>query len=181
VETEGSLPHLQAPANCLFPEPDQSSTCPHIRIPEIHLIIILPSMPEFSKRSAPFRCKHQHSVCTSPLSERATCSIHLILLDFINRIILGENYRSLSSSLCIFLYNPPPVATALLGRNSLLSTLFSKAPSVHSSLNMSDHVSHPYGITDIIIFWSIPLHSHVSITPLITPAVWTIFINPLNA
>ena len=34
---------------------------------------------------------------------RATCRAHLILLDFITRKILGEKYRSLSSSTCSFL------------------------------------------------------------------------------
>jgi hypothetical protein len=37
----------------------------------------------------------------SPIS--ATCPAHLILLDFITRTILGEEYRSLSSLLCSFL------------------------------------------------------------------------------
>jgi len=37
-----------------------------------------------------------------PSAIRATCSSHRILLDFITRKILGEEYRSLSSSLCIF-------------------------------------------------------------------------------
>ena len=113
---------------------------------KIHFIIILPTMPEFSKWAPPLRLNHQHSVCTSPLPKRATCSVHLILFDFINRIIFGENYRSFSSSLCIFLY--PPAASSLLGPNILLSTLFSKVPSVHSSPNMSDHVSQPYRIID---------------------------------
>ena len=36
---------------------------------------------------------------------RATCPAHLILLDFINRTILGEKYTSLSSSLCSFLHS----------------------------------------------------------------------------
>jgi hypothetical protein len=36
---------------------------------------------------------------------RATCLAHLILLDFITRTIVGEQYRSLSSSLCSFLHS----------------------------------------------------------------------------
>ena len=53
----------------------------------------------------------------------ATCPVHHILLDFIIRKILGEDYRSLSSSLGIFLHSP--VTSSLLGPNTLLSTLFS--------------------------------------------------------
>jgi hypothetical protein len=37
---------------------------------------------------------------------RATCLTHLILLDFIARTILGEEYRSFSHSLCSFLHWP---------------------------------------------------------------------------
>jgi hypothetical protein len=41
-----------------------------------------------------------------PSSIHATCPAHRILLDFITRIIIGEQYRSLSSSLCSFLHSP---------------------------------------------------------------------------
>ena len=39
---------------------------------------------------------------------RATCPAHLILLHFITRTILGEEYKSLSSSLCSLLHSPLP-------------------------------------------------------------------------
>jgi len=34
MEPEGSLPHSQVPASCPYPDPDQSSPCPHITLPE---------------------------------------------------------------------------------------------------------------------------------------------------
>ena len=70
---------------------------------------------------------------------------HLILLDFITCTILGEEYRSLSSSLCNFLHSP--VTPSLLGPNIFLNTLFSNTLSLRSSLNVSDQVSHPYKTT----------------------------------
>ena len=73
---------------------------------------------------------------------RATCPAHLLLLDFLTRRIFGEQYRSLSSSLCSFLHTP--VTSSLLGPNISLSTLFSNTLSLHCSLNVSDQVSHPY-------------------------------------
>ena len=50
---------------------------------------------------------------SSPHPIHATCSAHLILLDFITRTILGEQYRSLISSLCSFLHSL--VTSSLLG------------------------------------------------------------------
>ena len=58
-----------------------------------------------------------------PSPKHATRPTHLILLDFITRKIFGEQYRSLSSSLCSFLHSP--FTSYLLDPNILLNTLFS--------------------------------------------------------
>jgi hypothetical protein len=56
-------------------------------------------------------------------------------------ITSGEVYKVTSSSLNSFLQ--PPATSSLLGRNILLSTLFS----VYSSLNVRNDVSYPYKTT----------------------------------
>jgi hypothetical protein len=76
-----------------------------------------------------------------PFPIQATCPAHLILLNFITHTIVGEEYRSCSSWLWSFLYSP--VTWSLLGPNFVLKTLFSNTLSLHSSLNVSDQVSHP--------------------------------------
>jgi hypothetical protein len=56
----------------------------------------MPGSPQWS----PFlRFFHQNTVHTSIVPIRATCPVYLILLDFITRTRMGEEYRSLSSSL----------------------------------------------------------------------------------
>ena len=101
-------------------------------------------MVSFPQTSPPNPCI---SLSSSPI--RATCHAHLILLDLITRTILGEEYRSFSSSLCSFLYSP--VTSSLLGPHTLLSTLFSYTLSLRPSLNVSDQVSHPYKTTGKVI------------------------------
>ena len=109
---------------------------------EIHHNIIHPSTPRYPQWSLSLRFPHQDPI--HPLSSpiRATCPAHLILLDFITCTILGEGYRSFSSSLCSLLHSP--VTSSLLGPNILLNTVFSNTLSFLSSLNVSDQVSHPW-------------------------------------
>ena len=95
-----------------------------------HLHLGLTSV-SFPQVSPPKPCIHLSS---PPM--RATCPAHLILLDFITRIILGEEYRSLSSSLCSFLH--PTVTSSLLGSYILLNTLFLKTLIPRSSKSMVD-------------------------------------------
>jgi hypothetical protein len=63
--------------------------------------------------------------------------------------ILGEVYRSWSSSLWSFLHSP--VTSSRLGPNILLNTPFPNTLSLCFSLNVSYQVSHPYKTTGKII------------------------------
>ena len=116
---------------------------PTSHLPEIYLNIIHTSTPMSPQWSPSLRFPHQDTPYT-PLSSpiRATCPAHLILLYFITRTILGEEYRSFSSSLCNFLHSP--VTSSILGPNIFLNTMFSNTLSFLSSRNVSDQVSHPY-------------------------------------
>jgi len=67
MEPEGSLPHLQKPATCPYPEPDQSSPSSQLNFFTIHFYIILPSKPRSSKWSFFLRFLHQNPAWTSPL------------------------------------------------------------------------------------------------------------------
>jgi hypothetical protein len=144
MEPQGSLPHSQVPANCPYPEPDQSTPCHHPTSEDL-FYIILPStcMLASSKWYLSLGFPNQNPVYTSPLPPTIRFTsppTHSSRFD--TRMIFGDHYRSLSSSLCSFLHCP--VTLSLLGRSILLSSLFLNNLALCFSLNVNDQVSRPY-------------------------------------
>jgi len=103
-----------SPIQYIYPHPTSWRS---ILILSTHLRLGLPS----GLFPSGFPNKTLYTPLSSPIL--ATCSAHLILLDFITRTILGEEYKSFSSSLCSLLHYP--VTSSLLGPNILLNTMFS--------------------------------------------------------
>ena len=105
MEPQGSLPDSQLPATCSYPEPARSSLyLPHytswrsILIFSSSLRLGLPSDLLLSG----FPSKSLNIPLLSPI--RATRPAHLVILDFITRKILGEEYRSISYRYIVFIY-----------------------------------------------------------------------------
>jgi hypothetical protein len=147
MEPEGSLPHSQQHATCPHPQADQSCPWPLSHVLKIYLNIILPSLSGSSKWILTLGFPHKNHVHTHHHS--ATCTTHPILVDFIIRTILGEEYRSWSSRLWSFLHFP--VTSSLFGPNILHSTIFSHTLRLRSSVGVNNHVSHPYKTKGTII------------------------------
>ena len=112
-------------------------------------ILILSTHLRLGLLPSSFPSKTLYNPLSSPI--HATCPAHLILLDFITRTILGEEYKSFSSSLCNLLHSP--VTSSLVGPNILLNTMFSNTLSFLFSRNVNDQVSHPYKTTAKLWFY----------------------------
>ena len=87
---------------------------------------------------------------------RATCPAHFIILDLITRIILDEQYRSLSSSLCSFLHSP--IAQIFP------SAPFSRKPSAYVSSSMwatKFHTHIPYIHKYFVLSKGLYNHPHI--------------------
>ena len=122
MEPEGSLPHSQVPASCPCPQTDESSPYPHIHFLKVHLNIILSSTPGSPKWSLSLNFPQQNPVYVSSLPH--TCYMpHSYSSRLYHPNNIGEEYRSLNSSLCCFLHFL--VTSCLLDPNILLNTIFS--------------------------------------------------------
>ena len=104
-----------------YSEPDQSSPCPPSHFLKIHLNIINLSMPGSSKWSLYLRFPHQNMYSLHLSPTLATWPVHLILY-LINGIIFGEEYKSLSSTLCSLLHSS--TTSSVLGPHIFVGTLF---------------------------------------------------------
>ena len=128
METEGSLPHSQQPVTRPYSEPNQSSLCPHLTTWRsiLKLSFHLSRGLLSGLLTSGFPTK---TLCTPLLFlTHAACSAHLILLDLITRTILGEEYRTLSFSLC-WLYTP--LLPCLSWSQISSSALYSQKPSAY--------------------------------------------------
>ena len=96
--------HKRPPTASILGQPN-AVHIPTSHLLEIHPKIIRPSMPRSPQWSPSLRLpsKTLYTPLSSPI--RATCPAYLILLDFITRTILGEQYKSFSSSLCNLLHS----------------------------------------------------------------------------
>ena len=129
-----------SPIQSIYPHPTSWRS---ILILSTHIHLGLPS----GLFPSGFPTKTLYTLLSSPI--RVTCPAHHIPLDFITRTILGEEYKSFSSSLCNLLHSP--VTSSLLGPNILLNTMLSNTLIFLSSRSVIDQVSHPNKITDKII------------------------------
>jgi hypothetical protein len=103
--------HKRSPPVSILGQPNPVHI-PTSHLLEIHPNIIHPSTPRSPQWFPPLRFPHQDPIQPLPSPIRATCPAHPTLLYFINRTILGEEYRSFSSSELHNMYTVIPRLTS---------------------------------------------------------------------
>jgi hypothetical protein len=104
-------------ATCPYPEPDRSSPCLHVPLPEdpskyppiCAWVFQVVSFPQISQPKPSIHLSPPYMLHASPI----------LFFLLITQTILDGVYRSLSSSLCGFLHSP--VTSSLLGTNILFN------------------------------------------------------------
>jgi hypothetical protein len=137
MEPEGSLLHSQVPTTCPYFEPARSSPHPHFL--KLHRNIILSSAPGFP-RQKPVHTSSPHTRYMPHPSHSSW---------FYHSHDIWWRVQIIKFLICIFLHSS--ITSSLLDPNIILNTLFSNTPSLRSSLNVSEQVSHPYKTTGKII------------------------------
>jgi len=117
---------------------------------KVHFNISFPSKHRSSKSSLSLRFPSKTMYAPLLFSLRATCPSHLHLLEFITRIILHGGSDHKAPRYVLFLLQSP-VASVSLSPRSSVTPCSRYIRSLHSSLNVRDHVSHPYTSTGEII------------------------------
>ena len=92
MEPEGSLPHSQVSTTCPYPELARSIPYPSIPLAEDPSYYYPPIYAWVSQVMSFPQVSPQNPVYASPVPHTSTFPAHLILLDFITRSILGEEY-----------------------------------------------------------------------------------------
>ena len=141
METKRSLPCIQQPATCPYLEPVQSSPCPHPN--SWRSTLILSSHPRWFLQEVSFPQVSSPKLC-----------ILLCFFSYVSNVPLSDSYRcectnniwwkAQITKLFVMQSFHYPVTSSLLGPNVFLRTLFSNTLSLRFSLNVSDHISHPY-------------------------------------
>ena len=129
-------------------DPVYAPTSPFLKT---HFNIILQSTPGSSKWSLSLRFPHQNPVYSSPLPHTLYMHHPSHSSWFYLRKILSEEYRTLCSSLNIFLHSP--VTSSPLCPNILLNALLSNTLSLLYILKVNDQVSSPNTTTGKIQFF----------------------------
>jgi len=162
MEPDGPLQHIQVPATCPYSEPDQSSPCPRIPLPEDPASCYPPIYVRVFQVVPSFRFPHQDPVCTSLLPH--TC-YNAPPISFFS--IWSPEYLVSTGHYPLPCYHVP-LRPKYSPQQPILYIL-----SLHSFLNVCDHVSHPYKtIGNIIVlyififtFWNSKLEDKRFCTP----------------
>jgi hypothetical protein len=155
MEPKISLSHAQKLYTCPYPELDSPVHTTPSYLSKIHLDSSTHPRLGLSELIFPSGLPINNLYALVSFSIRATCLFHYIHLDLIILIILGEEYQSWSSLLCIFLH--PPVTSPLFGPNILLSTYSTYVHILYACI-------HTYIQTQIYYMhaWTRILHTYIS-------------------